>query len=86
MFTSATFVLILIVTAFYSGIASAKIENKKLGFVNGEPFLLVGTQDQNYILVGYDVNKERSNGKIVILPRQSPVMERTVFSPLRTKR
>ncbi|MBR4126482.1 MAG: hypothetical protein IKR09_02760 [Alphaproteobacteria bacterium] len=86
MFTSATFVLILIVTAFYSGIASAKIENKKLGYVNGEPFLLVGTQDQNYILVGYDVTKDRANGKIVILPRQSPVMERTVFSPLRTKR
>lgn len=86
LFTSAAFALILIVTAFYAGIASAKIENKKAGFINREAVLLVGAQEQNYILVGYDSRKNRSNGKIIILPRQNAIMENTIFLPLGTKR
>lgn len=83
MFTSAAFVLILVVTAFYSGIASAKIENRKIGYINSEPFLLVCAQKQNYILAGYDAKTNRSNNKIVILPRQNEIMEHLVFSPVR---
>ena len=85
LFTSAAFALILIVTAFYAGIASAKIENKKAGFINREPVLLVSAQEQNYILVGYDARKGRSSGKIIILPRQNALMENTIFLPLNAK-
>ena len=83
MFTSAAFVLILIVTAFYSGIASAKIEKRKVGYINSEPFVLVSAQEQNYILAGYDAKTDRSNNKIVVLPRQNEIMEHLVFSPVR---
>ena len=86
LFTSAAFVLILIVTAFYSGIASAKIENKKIGYVNGEPFLLVSAQRQNYLLVGFDITTNKPNGKITVLPSQNAVMEQTTFMPSKTKR
>lgn len=86
LFTSAAFVLILIVTAFYGGIASSKIENKKIGYVNGEPFLLVSAQKQNYILVGFDVITNKTNGKIVVLPNQNTVMEQTSFMPAKIKR
>lgn len=86
MFTSAAFVLILIVTAFYTGIASAKIENKKIGYVNGEPFLLVCAQSQNYILAGIDASLNRHNGKIIVIPRQNTVLERTTFLPINLKR
>ena len=86
MFTSAAFVLILIVTAFYSGIASAKIENRKLGYINGEPFMFVCQQQQNYILVGFDAKTNRSNGKIIILPLQNAILEQTPFLPIKAKR
>ena len=86
LFTSAAFALILIVTAFYAGTASAKIENKKAGFVNREAVLLVSAQRDNYILVGYDGRKTRSNGKIIILPKQNSVLENTIFLPLGSKR
>ncbi|MBR1777892.1 MAG: hypothetical protein IJ752_04830 [Alphaproteobacteria bacterium] len=86
MFTSAAFVLILIITAFYSGIAYAKIENRKMGFINGEPFLLVSAQNQNYILVGLDSKTNKSNGKIMVLPRQNTVLEQTFFWPAGLKR
>ena len=86
MFTSAAFVLILLVTAFYSGIASARIESKKLSFINGEPCLLVSAQKQRYILVGFDTMKNRSNGKIVLLPQQNTVLEHAVFSSVGAKR
>ena len=86
MFTSAAFVLILIVTAFYSGIASAKIENRKMGFVNAEPFLLVSQQKQNYILVGFDAKTNKSNGKIIVVPLQNTLLEQTSFLPTYFKR
>ncbi len=83
MFTSAAFVLILIVTAFYSGIASAKIETKKVGFFNGEPFLLVCAQEKNYILSGFDMHKNKINGKIIILPHQNDILEHITFAPVK---
>ena len=86
MFTSAAFVLILIVTAFYSGIACAKIETRKTGFINGEPFVLVSAQSQNYILVGTDSKSNKSNGKIIVLPQQSALLDQTVFWPISIKR
>lgn len=86
IFTSAAFVLILIVTAFYGGIASAKIENKKIAYINSETFAFVSAQAQNYILVGFDTNLNKSNGKVVVLPKDSSVLENTVFFPLKMKR
>ncbi|MBO4644461.1 MAG: hypothetical protein J5716_07635 [Alphaproteobacteria bacterium] len=86
MFTSAAFVLILIVTAFYSGIASAKIENRKMGFVNGEPFVLVRQQKQNYILVGLDTRTDKPNGKIILVPLQNTLLEQTPFLPTKIQR
>ena len=86
IFTSAAFVLILIVTAFYGGIASAKIENKKIAYINSESFSFVSAQPQNYILTGFDTVLNKSNGKVIILPRENTVLENTVFSPLKTKR
>ena len=81
MFTSAAFVLILIVTAFYSGIASAKVEGKKIGFFNGEPFLLVSSQVDNYILAGFDMHKNKTNGKIIVIPHQNDILEHVTFAP-----
>ena len=83
MFTSAAFVLILIVTAFYSGIASAKVEGKKIGFFNGEPFLLVSSQADNYILAGFDMHKNKTNGKIIVIPHQNDILEHVTFAPVK---
>ena len=85
MFTSAAFVLILIVTAFYAGIASAKTENKKITYINGEPYLLVSVQKQDFILVGFDTKTGKSNGRVIILPQQNQLMEQAVFSPYRKR-
>lgn len=81
MFTSAAFVLILIVTAFYAGIASAKMERKKITYIGGEPFFLVSVQKQDYILAGFDMKTGKSNGKMIVLPRQNTIIEQAVFSP-----
>ena len=85
MFTSAAFVLILIVTAFYAGIASAKTEHKKITYISGEPFILVSAQKQDYILAGLDLRTGKPNGKIIVLPEQSATMEQAVFSPYKKR-
>ena len=86
MFTSAAFVLILIVTAFYSGIASAKIENKKIGFVNGESYVLISAQEKGYILAGFDMFKNKANGKVIVLPHKNDILEHVTFAPLKAWR
>ena len=82
MFTTAAFILILVVTAFYGGIADAKISRQNVTSINGELFTLVSAQKNNYILVGFDARTGKANGKIIILPKQSQVLEQTVFFPL----
>lgn len=81
MFTTAAFILILVVTAFYGGIAAAKISRQNVTSINGEMFTLVSAQKNNYILVGFDARTNRANGKIIILPKQSRILEQTVFFP-----
>ena len=81
MFTTAAFILILVVTAFYGGIAAAKISGQNVTSINGEMFTLVSAQKNNYILVGFDARINRANGKIIILPKQSQMLEQTVFFP-----
>lgn len=81
MFTTAAFILILVVTAFYGGIAAAKISRQNVASINGEMFTLVSAQKNNYILVGFDARTNRANGKIIILPKQSQMLEQTVFFP-----
>lgn len=81
MFTTAAFILILVVTAFYGGIAAAKISRPNVTSINGEMFTLVSAQKNNYILVGFDARINRANGKIIILPKQSQMLEQTVFFP-----
>lgn len=81
MFTTAAFILILVVTAFYGGIAAAKISRQNVTSINGEMFTLVSAQKNNYILVGFDARTNRANGKIIILPKQSQMLEQTVFFP-----
>lgn len=81
MFTTAAFILILVVTAFYGGIAAAKISRQNVTLINSEMFTLVSAQKNNYILVGFDARANRANGKIIILPKQSRVLEQTVFFP-----
>lgn len=81
MFTTAAFILILVVTAFYGGIAAAKISRQNVTSINGEMFTLVSAQKNNYILVGFDARSNRANGKIIILPKQSRILEQTVFFP-----
>lgn len=81
MFTTAAFILILVVTAFYGGIAAAKISRQNVTLINGEMFTLVSAQKNNYILVGFDARINRANGKIIILPKQSQMLEQTVFFP-----
>lgn len=81
MFTTAAFILILVVTAFYGGIAEAKISRQNVTSINGEMFTLVSAQKNNYILVGFDARSNRANGKIIILPKQSRILEQTVFFP-----
>ena len=80
MFTTAAFILILVVTAFYGG-AAAKISRQNVTSINGEMFTLVSAQKNNYILVGFDARINRANGKIIILPKQSQMLEQTVFFP-----
>ena len=82
MFTTAAFILILVVTAFYGGLAAAKIANQKLTTVNGELFALVSAQKNNYILVGFDARANKANGKLIILPKQNQLLEQTVFYSL----
>lgn len=82
MFTTAAFILIMIVTAFYGGIASAKIARKNATLINGEPFILVSAQKNNYILAGYDARTNKANGKIVVPPRQAQMPEPAVFFPV----
>lgn len=81
MFTTAAFILILVVTAFYGGIAAAKIAYQNVTSINGEMYTLVSAQKNNYILVGFDTRTNKSNGKIIILPKQSSSLEQIVFFP-----
>lgn len=82
MFTTAAFIIILTVTAFYGGIASARIESKHLANVQGDLYALVSAQKSNYILAGFDPHSNRINGKLIVLPPQSPVLEQNAFFPL----
>lgn len=82
MFTTAAFIMILVVTAFYGGIAAAKISRQNITSINGEMFALVSAQKDNYILVGFDVKSNRSNGKMIVLPKQSKILDQTVFFSL----
>lgn len=82
MFTSAAFIVILAVTAFYGGIASAKIESKHLTNIQGEMYALAAAQESNYILAGFDPHSNKINGKLIILPPQSPLLEQNIFFPL----
>lgn len=86
MFTTAAFILTMIVTAFYGGIAAAKITDKHIAQIDGETFTLVASRRDDYILTGFDIRNAKSNGKLLILPKQSAVSERTVFQPVTEKR
>ena len=81
MFTTAAFILILIVTAFYGGIASAKTAGQSLTTVGGETFALVSARRNDFVLAGFDPRANRPNGRIFILPKNAELLERTVFYP-----
>lgn len=81
MFTTAAFILILIVTAFYGGIASAKTAGQSLTTVGGETFALVSARQNDFVLAGFDPRANRPNGRIFILPKNAELLERTVFYP-----
>lgn len=81
-FTTAAFVVVLNITAFYSGLATAKIERKPAIALNGETFMLCATQRNAYILAGFDTMRQKSNGKIILLPKNAPALENMVFTPV----
>lgn len=81
-FTTAAFVVVLNITAFYGGLATAKIERKPAVALNGETFMLCATQRNAYILAGFDTMRQKSNGKIILLPKNAPVLENMVFTPV----
>ena len=81
MFTTAAFVLILVVTAFYGGIASAKAAGQNLMTVGGETFALVSARRNDFVLAGFDTRVNRSNGRFFILPKNAELLERAVFYP-----
>ena len=66
-FVSAGFIVILIVTAFYGGIASAKIEDKLTTSVGGETYALAAAQSDKIILSSYDTRRNRFSGRLMIL-------------------
>lgn len=81
-FTTAAFVVVLNITAFYGGLATAKIERKPAVALNGETFMLCATQKNAYILTGFDTYRQKSNGKIMLLPKNAPALENMVFTPV----
>lgn len=81
-FTTAAFIVVLNITAFYGGLATAKIERKPAIALNGETFLLCATQNNTYILSGFDPYRQKSNGKIMLLPKNAPALENMVFTPV----
>ncbi len=81
MFTTASFILILIVTAFYGGIATAKTAGQNMTVVGGETFVLVSARQNDFVLAGFDPRANRPNGRIFILPKNAELLERTVFYP-----
>ncbi len=85
MFTTGAFILILVITAFYSGIALTKITRKSITFINGEAFTLASAQKNNYILAGFNTQTNKPNGKIIIVPQKNTLMEQSVFSPFNRK-
>lgn len=66
-FVSAGFIVVLIVTAFYGGIATAKIEDKLITPVNGETYALAATQPDKIILSSYDARRNRFSGRLMVL-------------------
>lgn len=81
-FTTAAFVVVLNITAFYGGLATAKIERKPAVALNGETFMLCATQKNAYILTGFDTYRQKSNGKIMLLPKNASALENMVFTPV----
>ena len=81
-FTTAAFVVVLNITAFYGGLATAKIERKPAIALNGETFMLCATQNNTYILAGFDTMRQKSNGKLMLLPKNAPALENMVFTPV----
>ncbi len=81
-FTTAAFVVVLNITAFYGGLATAKIERKPAIALNGETFMLCATQRNAYILAGFDTMRQKSNGKIMLLPKNAPALANMVFTPV----
>lgn len=81
-FTTMAFIVVLNITAFYGGLATAKIERKPAIALNGETFLLCATQNNTYILAGFDPYRQKSNGKIMLLPKNAPALENMVFTPV----
>lgn len=66
MFVTAGFIVTLIVTAFYCGIGTAKIEDKLVTKINAETYALAAVQNNRMILAGYDPYAARFNGNLVI--------------------
>lgn len=81
-FTTAAFIVVLNITAFYGGLATAKIERKPAVALNGETFMLCATQKNAYILTGFDTYRQKSNGKIMLLPKNASALENMVFTPV----
>lgn len=86
MFTTAAFILTMIVTAFYGGIAAAKIADRHVAQIGGETFALVVSRQNDYVLAGFDIRSAKANVRILILPKQSAAFEQTVFLPVNEKR
>lgn len=66
MFVTAGFIVTLLVTAFYCGIGTAKIEDKLVTTVNAETYALAAVQNGRMILSGFDARTDRFTGKLLI--------------------
>ena len=66
MFVTAGFIVTLIVTAFYCGIGTAKIEDKLVTQVGSETYALAAVRDGRMLLSGFDPRKNRFTGKLII--------------------
>ncbi len=68
---SVAFFVLLMINSHFLGIVSTKLEAKALTKINGETFCLASMYQNNFILAGYNRNRQVFTGRVLILDRRN---------------
>lgn len=81
---SLGFVITLLATSYYAGLASARANDKMIASIAGETYALVEAQHNRLVFSGYERQRERFNDKFVLLtPAEGDRLSYTSHPPVR---